>query len=972
MHFYHYPFKVENFKPIVKHQLSNTTDICYDGNMVKKFKIQDSKFKNTTQKSKLLNFFLLLLTFTLLLLTSSSKTHAAQFSEVFLRLDRIKTSSPLSGTLCAKPSLASAGVENKVSITFPQDFIINTTASNWTVTTTNLSSGATAWPGTGTTSSVSGQTVTFPSNDLTSSTALYCFNFSSTSSQTSSTAGQKNGTVATKTSSDSIIDTDNYTVSIVNDDQIRITATVGATANDVQVDLSSLTTASEFSQDSLIEYEVTYGSYLRNTTGLTVEAEWKQGIIEGSGAPSIDIVDYVYGSTGNAINGIAPVVDLVNKKIRWTIPNFPGNTTDKKVRFALKTNSAYTGPSKVNFSVVARIIGPGFVTPDKVITKSYKYSPSQTTSTSTSTTTSTSQTTTPTTPAVTVYPPGNIPPTVFRNIFIPIISQNDAKIFIQTYGKYFHSVRYGQTPTRLTDRITSLNKTDKVVLDLIDLTPDTTYYFKAEVKDDSGKVTGTETFTFRTAEISDKPEVEKSTFLVTSQGNIIFNPIQSASVDGTDQQPIIVVPKETSYEIRFALKKGQNAKRVQAIVRNKNVLGISTVYAEEPNTEAVDMVEVEPGVYSGSLKSKSESGYYEQFVRIEDDKGNVVEEKVADIKVLKQLTILSKKDNSPIESARVLLSIYNPRTKTYETIGPNVIPIKNPSYSDSKGEVELVLPQGKYQLLVSNLGYKEQTVEFSIGPNPEDGFPTVYLEKEPFNLLHVAHYYGRAIHDVFLLNTKAYMENLSTSFRFFNLIAAVSFGSLVLLTLLSFSLRTHIPLIHLPRYLMFHLKKILPGGFASMHIQGVVVNEALHSPITQADVYIINSDKKIIVHQTSTNKAGEFFSDSLPQRHCTVAVMKKGYEPSEVNYPLPDGVPQQFTISLRRNEDLRQSMREMVFWAAENAVGFSFELLLIASIVFEVLFAYTFGWGKILPFFAVSFLNLILWLLNLHHLLRRA
>lgn len=751
------------------------------------------------------------------------------------------------------------------------------------------------------------------------------------------------------------------------ENQVSVTATVPANPKHVQLELASLNTGAEVSQDTGMDFELTYGSYIPSPMDFTIEVDGRQGVIEGSGAPSIDIADYVYGSATNAINNIPPVVDLVNKKIRWTILNFPANTTDKKVRFTIRTNSAYTGSSKVNFSVAARIIGPGFVTPDKIVAKSYKYNPSQTTSTST--TTSTTQTSTPTT---TVYPAGYIPPSVFRNIFIPIISQEEAKIFIQTYAKYFHSVRYGQTPTRLSDKVTSLNKTDKVALDLTDLKPDSTYYFKAEVKDEKVKVIGTETFTFKTAEVSDKPEVEKSSFIVTSQSNVIYNPAQSATDNELPKEPAIIVPKQTSYEIRFALKKGQSAKKVQAIVRSKTVLGISTVYAEEPNTEAVDMVEVEPGVYSGSLKSKPEPGYYEQFVRIEDDKGNVAEEKVANIKVMQPFTVLDKSTKNPIEHTRVLLSIYNPKTKLYQTIGPNVIPIKNPSYSDGKGEVELVLPPGKYKTAVATLGHKEETSEFTIGLNPEDGFPTVYLEKEPFNLVHVVKYYGGTVRDVFLFNTKVYVAGLAKSLHFFDLIAAISFSAFVLLTLLSFSLRTHIPLLHLPKYLLFHFKKLLPGTSTLMHIHGTVVDAHSHSPITQAVVYIIDADGNVVADQTYTNKTGAFFSDTLTEGHYSIQVMKKGYEPSlRADYPLPDGVPEPYTIGLHQSETLEQSIRENVSWAIENIIGFFFELLLLASFIFEILFGYALGWQKVIPFLFISLANLIVWLLYLRHMLSR-
>lgn len=152
---------------------------------------------------------------------------AANLSQAYVRLDRLAASIATGGTVCAKS--ATASVETTVKVTFPTGFTVNTTATNWTTTTTNLPSGATAWIGIGTASSVSGQEVTFPSGDMVVGT-LYCFNFASSSTLTTSTAGNdKTGVVTTQLAGPTTIDTGNYALSIVSNDQIAVTATVPAT-----------------------------------------------------------------------------------------------------------------------------------------------------------------------------------------------------------------------------------------------------------------------------------------------------------------------------------------------------------------------------------------------------------------------------------------------------------------------------------------------------------------------------------------------------------------------------------------------------------------------------------------------------------------------------------------------------------------------------------------------------------------------
>jgi hypothetical protein len=162
--------------------------------------------------------------------------HAApppQFSQAFLRLDRHKAVTTTGGTICATPPSGSTGTEKSFQITFPTqtgtDFVVNATAANWTVTVTNLPTGATAWPGIATATAVSSKTVTFPSNALTSSVE-YCFNFSGTNTLTNGSAGNSlTGVMHTLDLSTAVIDETNYATAIITNDQVAVSAVVPPT-----------------------------------------------------------------------------------------------------------------------------------------------------------------------------------------------------------------------------------------------------------------------------------------------------------------------------------------------------------------------------------------------------------------------------------------------------------------------------------------------------------------------------------------------------------------------------------------------------------------------------------------------------------------------------------------------------------------------------------------------------------------------
>lgn len=157
----------------------------------------------------------------------------ASVTEAFVRFDRLATGAAISGTACLKTS--TSGTETNVVVVFPTGWTISSTASNWTVTTTDLPTdpsgggAATAWPGIGTASSVSGGSVVFPGTDLSTGT-FYCFNFAGASSTIGSAGNDQTGQLKTQ-GGNPYVDAVNWATSIVASgaDQIAVTASVSAT-----------------------------------------------------------------------------------------------------------------------------------------------------------------------------------------------------------------------------------------------------------------------------------------------------------------------------------------------------------------------------------------------------------------------------------------------------------------------------------------------------------------------------------------------------------------------------------------------------------------------------------------------------------------------------------------------------------------------------------------------------------------------
>jgi hypothetical protein len=172
---------------------------------------------------------MLLLVATVVQIATVDSAAAADLGQATVRFDRMQVSTQTTGTVCAKPT--STATEADVQVVFPTGYTLGT-AANFTVNTTNLSwpTGGTAWPSIATATNVTGQTVTFPSGDLTAGT-LYCFNWANAAAVTvkSGASGSNTGTITTRATGPTAIDTSGYSTASVTNDQITVTASVPST-----------------------------------------------------------------------------------------------------------------------------------------------------------------------------------------------------------------------------------------------------------------------------------------------------------------------------------------------------------------------------------------------------------------------------------------------------------------------------------------------------------------------------------------------------------------------------------------------------------------------------------------------------------------------------------------------------------------------------------------------------------------------
>jgi hypothetical protein len=890
--------------------------------------------------SKKLNLLPLVIIICILLSLNTSVANADKFTNAYLRLNNQAANSSINATLCAQPSSASTGLENKTTITFPDSFIVNTSISSWTTDTSNLPDNSTAWPGISVhATAVSGKSVTFTSSDLTSDT-LYCFNIISSLSNTGITRADSYGTIATKDSSNTTIDSTTFGVTVMANNQVSVTATVGPQISDIPISITS-DSGSDISSNTTIGYTIIYANNTVEPIPLTIQAQWSQGVVEGSQEPSVDILDYVVGSATNAYNSTSPVIDTVNKTITWNITNFPGKTTNQTVTFKLKTNENYTGNSKVKFDVSARAICGWTVTPDEVITQYYHYNHPENTVTATPTTIT--------------------PELTFTNTSIISLSQSSAQITISTSKDALLTLKYGTSPNSLTNIIRTLNNAKDNIIKLANLEPNTSYYFKITATDsgDSSKTITTDIFTFKTAIISPIPSINTNTIIVTSKDNILLNSL--APEGAALKTNIIIIPTQSVFSLQFSLDKPISLKTVQAIIRNKKVMGFATTDKQETGSNYVNLVEIQPGIYTGKLTSPA-PGIYEIYIRMLDLNGNILEQKIADLLVTKRFRILTN-DNNPIENARVLLSIYNQTSKIYSVVSSQILPIENPSFTAPDGSLNLVLPSGTYRAEISAIGYASKTIDFEINPNT-GGYPTVYLKKDAFGIFNFINYYSQIASDT-ITASQTYLKDHANSSRLFDIVTTGSMFIFVIITLVAFSAKTHVSLLFIPYFLLYKLRMMVKKEDPLL-IVGKVIDDITKLPVTKATVYLQNPQTGHVEVTLKTNKLGEFYYQEKKDRKYQIYVMKKGIITPAPLLHQNKGKQQPVVIQVRKLEEEKYVLLDAIIVYFEDILGMFLEFLIVIGFIFEFYFIATFGLLRIAPFVLISGFTFVLLLVYVY------
>ncbi len=736
---------------------------------------------------------------------------------------------------------------------------------------------------------------------------------------------------------------------------LSVSATVPADSNDFQLQITSSGT-SPLTAQTTYSYTITYGSSLTNSTNFSIVASWSEGTVEG--LDSVTAVEYVPGSASEGEGNTTPIIDLTNNTITWEFDSFPAQTTDKVLTFQLKTKSSSLTNHRINFSVSASLNGPG-VTLNKSISQYFTVGTSISKPTSTPTPT---QTPSPT-PSKSVQKKK----LDFEAVDIRKLTASEVTIFVQTNSASQIKLEYSKDLSF--DNIIYRNIYDtQHLLTLTNLDEQTKYYFRINIFDDKNEKKS-EIYTLETPIKTELPKIEKDSIIITSN-NIVLNTFSLSETEENakqkSDQPKILLPLGTAYELQISLKDNKQIKKVEIFVRNDSVLGISLFQKVDAlsnmhaDSTYGELVQLSNGLSSVRLTAPKEKGIYAIFLRITDIYGNITEEKIGTLIASPPIRIINSQDQKGIEGARAVLSIYDEKRKKYTLITPSMLSIPNPSYSDYQGEINLVLPQAKYQITVTHPEYFDKTILFEINNNRLE-YPQIKLDKKPFSIPVIASSYIETIQNLLLQPTQKYASLIILSKRVLDLTVTLIFGIFLFLSVFSFTKRIQISPLYLPLFLsQILLSKIRHNGKSINYLKGKIIDVDNDRALPHVNVYIFDTHKKVVNH-TLTNSSGFFVLKNIPDGHYTVAILKEGYEAFYFSTKIPRSNPViHITITKKTTPKTKSERVKRMF---SYFLTLIFEALIVITFVLIILGGLKWGLQSIFPYLLLNSINVALWII---------
>jgi hypothetical protein len=515
-----------------------------------------------------------------------------------------------------------------------------------------------------------------------------------------------------------VIDQSKYALTIRNNDQVTLTASVPPISSDIRLTQTTVPAdGATLTAGDVVTVTLAYGSNAVAPEPFTLEADWDQGLVDGYSSNYIDVFDYVPGSATNADDGTVPVIDLQNRKVTWNIPTLTQSVSDHTVSYQLRIKSDITTYSRMTTSVHSQgQLGSTYssekTTHFYVLINAPSLTPIPTTTSAAPTPTPGSSASTAT-PTPTSAQNTQLPALKFLKIELRNVTDSSAQIYLQTSRAAKYTLVYGTKMNKLTSKVSSTSTDNQHLITLDNLEPDTQYFLKIQITGKDGKQASSDIFTFRTATQATLLHLTKENVMLLWNGMVLNN------ADSTR----LIIPRKKALTFILKTDEAQNIADIKLSFQNSSVLGVNSLNSQPPVGE-VNLIQVSPGEFSGALESPEVNNLYNLVLKVHDVFGGFATQNVPfSVLITDPITIRDASTKKPIPDAQFSISKLLPYSNTYSNLG-RVFPLANRTNTD--GEADLVLPAGQYRLDIDAVAFSSAQKDFQINNSSSD-YPHIFL-----------------------------------------------------------------------------------------------------------------------------------------------------------------------------------------------------------------------------------------------------
>jgi hypothetical protein len=707
---------------------------------------------------------------------------------------------------------------------------------------------------------------------------------------------------------------------------MNVTAKVLPRPQDFQLILSSDAVQSTVGADQEITYTITYGSYLKYPTPMTITINWGLGTTKDQALTQYDIVSYVAGSaTKDYWGGSTPVVNITNRTITWTTPSFPNYTIDKTLSFRLKTPGRYVTDQNVDFTVAAKMKTEDFTGPETSLTLTY---------------------------APREFIAHQVAGLHIVSMDIRSITDTSFSLYLVTSVPTKATLYYGTT-LDLDETKTDNTLSDQKIFTIDGLQPATKYYFRIMVENAAGIQRKTpEVFEVTTASRSLMSLIDQDRLYMTTHGVLLRN------ITGVRNSDTVLVPRAGEVDVALPFKVHVPS-LVYLSIADRRVLGESTDKAP-PQVRKIRLLETQPDTYTGSFTTPLISGTYDLMIETQSTSGAQNRDVLTVLQVTDPIRVQDA-TGKPIEKAVVYLEQYNSQSRRFEYFPAETFGASNPVFTDADGVINVTFPPGEYSINIHALGYQPHQSMFTLNNGGERKYPQITLVSQPFSIMNHLYYYGGIFLDgVNLVNHNLNVMTASYRYLDFSLIGAVG-----LLTLLSIALnlrRVKLSLEGLYIYIEKTVRRLTNWGKNRTLFIGFVENAENGFPVHAATVLLARQGERFAIARDVTSAFGEFHLHITPGVMYELVIKKHGFAPVrsliDTNVLLEGHPPFGMRSETRIAWPWWVEFGTSLFRAFVHAVS---DMLLFGLIFIDILLIWRLGIVRMAIIGLVTILNISLW-----------